>query len=86
MHMLMHTHTHTQTHTHTHTHTQSTPVIPVTCALPPETGNLPDRQEVSPVCVCEVRREEEVMSDGSRSELSHVSTYGRCGAQCKVHT
>lgn len=28
----------------------------------------------------------EVMSDGSRSELSHVSTHGRCVLQWKVHT
>lgn len=26
------------------------------------------------------------MSDGSRSELSYVSTYGSCGVQCKVYT
>eukprot|EP00064_Thunnus_orientalis_P012752 superscaffoldBa00001995_g12787 len=55
----------------------------------PETCPIPQRQAIfqtdrkSALSVCEVRGEEEVMSDGSRSELSYVSTYGSCGVQCK---
>lgn len=30
---------------------QSAPVNPDACPLPPETADLPDRQEVSAVCV-----------------------------------
>ena len=48
--------TNTHNFSRTHANTRRNPVIPDACPLPPETDNLPDRQEVSPVCVWSSQR------------------------------
>lgn len=49
-----------------------------------QTTSQTDRK--SALSVCEARREEEVMGDGSRSEHSEAPACGRCGVRREVHT